>query len=84
MDAVTAAGRVPSLPYLSLDPAFRRGHGMVYQGLAQGHAGSRAYIFPAFEAPPALLTRKDDHDQAQECLRTAEVRARVTLVSHSI
>jgi hypothetical protein len=31
MDAVLTAGRVPSLPYLSLDAAFRRGHGMVYQ-----------------------------------------------------
>ena len=35
-EAVLTAGRVPSLPYLSLDPAFRRGHGMIYQGLAQG------------------------------------------------
>jgi hypothetical protein len=42
MDAVTAAGRVPSLPYLSLDPAFRRGHGMVYQGLAQGRVDEDA------------------------------------------
>ena len=35
-DAVLAAGRVPSLPYLSEEPAFRRSHGMVYQGLARG------------------------------------------------
>ena len=35
-DAVLAAGRVPSLPYLSQELAFRRGHGMVYQGLARG------------------------------------------------
>jgi hypothetical protein len=36
MDAVLAAGPVPSLPYLSLEPAFRRSHGMVCQGLAEG------------------------------------------------
>lgn len=36
-DAVLAApGLVASLPYLSLEPGFRRGHGMVYQGLAEG------------------------------------------------
>lgn len=35
-DAVLTAGPVSSLPYLSLEPAFRRGHGMVYQGLAEG------------------------------------------------
>ena len=36
-DAVLGApGPVASLPYLSLEPAFRRGHGMVYQGLAEG------------------------------------------------
>jgi hypothetical protein len=33
---------VPSLPYLSLDPAFRRGHGMVYQGLARGRVDEEA------------------------------------------
>jgi hypothetical protein len=33
---------VASLPYLSLDPAFRRGHGMVYQGLAQGRVDEDA------------------------------------------
>jgi hypothetical protein len=33
---LTAPGLVPSLPYLSLEPAFRRGHGMIYQALAQG------------------------------------------------
>lgn len=36
-DAVlTAPGPVSSLPYLSLEPAFRRGHGMVYQALSEG------------------------------------------------
>jgi hypothetical protein len=36
-DAVlTVPGLVASLPYLSLEPAFRRGHGMVYQALAEG------------------------------------------------
>jgi hypothetical protein len=36
-DAVlTAPGLVASLPYLSLEPAFRRGHGMIYQALGQG------------------------------------------------
>src|ERR1039457_5882473 len=42
MDAVTATGRVLSLPYLSLDPAFRRGHGMIYQGLARGRVDEDA------------------------------------------
>ena len=54
MDAVTAAGRVPSLPRLSLDPAFRRGHGMICQGLAGGRVDEealrdllvRSYRFP--------------------------------------
>ena len=41
-EAVLTAGRVPSLPYLSLDPAFRRGHGMIYQGLAQGRIDEAA------------------------------------------
>ena len=36
-DAVlTAPGPVASLPYLSLEPAFRRGHGMIYQSLGEG------------------------------------------------
>ena len=36
-DAVlTAPGPVASLPYLSLEPAFRRGHGMLYQALGGG------------------------------------------------
>jgi hypothetical protein len=36
-DAVlTAPGLVASLPYLSLEPAFRRGHGMIYQALGEG------------------------------------------------
>ena len=35
-DAVLTAGHAGSLPYLSLEPSFRRGHGMIYQGLAEG------------------------------------------------
>jgi hypothetical protein len=36
-DAVlTAPGLVASLPYLSLEPAFRRGHRMIYQALGEG------------------------------------------------
>jgi hypothetical protein len=35
-DAVLTAGPVPSLPYLSLEPGFRRCHGMIYQALAAG------------------------------------------------
>jgi hypothetical protein len=35
-DAVLTAATVPSLPYLSLEPGFRRGHGMIYQSLAEG------------------------------------------------
>ena len=42
MDAVLTAGQVPSLPYLSLDAAFRRGHGMVCQGLARGRVDEEA------------------------------------------
>jgi hypothetical protein len=42
MDAVLTAGPVPSLPYLSLEPGFRRGHGMIYQGLAEGRIGGEA------------------------------------------
>src|SRR5258708_7851540 len=38
-DAVLTAGPAPSLPYLSLEPVFRRGHGMVYQALAEGRIG---------------------------------------------
>jgi hypothetical protein len=41
-DAVLTAGPVPSLPYLSLEPVFRRGHGMVYQGLAEGRIDEEA------------------------------------------
>jgi hypothetical protein len=29
-------GKVDSLPHLSLEPGFRRGHGMIYQALSQG------------------------------------------------
>jgi hypothetical protein len=42
MDAVLTAGPVPSLPYLSLEPVLRRGHGMVYQGLAEGRIDEEA------------------------------------------
>ena len=41
-DAVLTAGRVPSLPYLSEELAFRRGHGMIYQGLAEGRVDEEA------------------------------------------
>jgi hypothetical protein len=42
-DAVlTAPGLVASLPYLSLEPCFRRGHGMVYQGLSEGGVDEEA------------------------------------------
>ena len=41
-DAVLTAGTAGSLPYLSLEPAFRRGHGMVYQGLARGRVDEEA------------------------------------------
>jgi len=42
-DAVLAApGPVASLPYLSLEPAFRRGHGMIYQALADGRIEEEA------------------------------------------
>ena len=42
MDAVTGAGRAGSLPYLSLEPAFRRGHGMIYQALREGRIDEQA------------------------------------------
>lgn len=35
-DAVLTAPAAGTLPYLSLEPRFRRGHGMVYQGLDKG------------------------------------------------
>lgn len=41
-DAALTAGRAGSLPYLSLEPAFRRGHGMVYKALAEGGADEEA------------------------------------------
>jgi len=41
-DAELTAGTAGSLPYLSLEPAFRRGHGMVYQGLARGRIDEEA------------------------------------------
>ena len=41
-DAVLTAGRAGSLPYLSLEPAFRRGHGMIYQALGEGGIDERA------------------------------------------
>jgi hypothetical protein len=42
MDAVLTAGPVSSLPYLSLEPVMRRGHGMIYQALAQGRVDEEA------------------------------------------
>jgi hypothetical protein len=41
-DAVLTAGHAGSLPYLSLEPVFRRGHGMIYQGLAEGGVDEEA------------------------------------------
>jgi hypothetical protein len=42
-DAVlTAPGPVASLPYLSLEPTFRRGHGMICQALADGGTDEEA------------------------------------------
>jgi DDE superfamily endonuclease len=41
-DAVLTAPRAGSLPYLSLEPAFRRGHGMIYQALAEGRIDEEA------------------------------------------
>jgi hypothetical protein len=41
-DAVLTAGPARSLPYLSLEPSFRRGHGMVYQALAGGRIDEEA------------------------------------------
>ena len=35
-DAVLTAPAAGTLPYLSLEPGFRRGHGMVYQALGKG------------------------------------------------
>jgi DDE superfamily endonuclease len=41
-DALLSAEAAPSLPWLSLQPAFRRGWGMVYQGLAEGRVDAEA------------------------------------------
>lgn len=41
-DAVLAAGPVPSLPHLSLEPLHRRGHGSIYAALAQGRINTEA------------------------------------------
>src|SRR5215469_13543661 len=41
-DAVLAARRAVPLPYLSQEAVFRRGYGMVYQGLAEGRVGEDA------------------------------------------
>lgn len=41
-DAVLTAPRTGSLPYLSLEPGFRRGHGMVYKALARGGVDEEA------------------------------------------
>jgi hypothetical protein len=40
--ATLTAPRAGSLPYLSLEPAFRRGHGMIYQALAEGRVDEEA------------------------------------------
>jgi hypothetical protein len=39
---LTAPGPVTSLPYLSVEPAMRRGHGIVYQALAEGGVDEEA------------------------------------------
>jgi hypothetical protein len=41
-DALLSAEAAPSLPWLSLQPAFRRSWGMVYQGLAEGRVDAEA------------------------------------------
>jgi hypothetical protein len=41
-DVVLAAGPVPSLPHLSLDPLHRRGHGSTYAALARGRINTEA------------------------------------------
>jgi len=41
-DALLASGRVAPLPYLSEELVFRRGHGMIYQGLARGRVDEDA------------------------------------------
>jgi hypothetical protein len=41
-DAVLTAQPGRPLPYLSLEAAFRRGHGMIYQGLAEGRVAEDA------------------------------------------
>ena len=42
MDAALTAPSAAPLPYLSLEPVMRRGHGMVYQGLAAGRIDEQA------------------------------------------
>jgi hypothetical protein len=42
MDAALTAPSAAPLPYLSLEPVMRRGHGMVYQGLARGRIDEEA------------------------------------------
>jgi hypothetical protein len=41
-EAVATAPHGGSLPYLSLEPGFRRGHGMIYQALAEGGVDEEA------------------------------------------
>jgi hypothetical protein len=41
-DALLTAPFVPSPPFLSCEPVMRRGHGMVYQGLARGRIDEEA------------------------------------------
>lgn len=50
---LTARGLVASLPYLSLEPGFRRGHGMVYLGLAEGRIDEEALRDLLVAARPA-------------------------------
>jgi len=42
MDAALTVPSAAPLPYLSLEPVMRRGHGMVYQGLARGRIDEEA------------------------------------------
>ena len=52
-DAVLTAEAARPLPYLSLEPGFRRGYGMVYQGLAEGRISEDALRDVLVAARPA-------------------------------
>src|SRR5512142_2455177 len=41
-DAALTVPAAGTLPYLSLEPGFRRGHGMIYQALAEGRIDEEA------------------------------------------